>query len=201
MTGLPAVRPSRYVGSVNDTVEPMPTNVTPGPLEGMLRDVGQKDRKAFRHLYDATASRLFAVIVRLVGHRDVAEDVLQDVYVQVWQRAAAFDAAEGAAMPWLIAIARYRSIDRLRTLGRLVPVGDAVNEAETAIAPAGQSAESTAIRLAVSSLPENHRRALELTYRLGLTNEELAAALSVPLGTAKSWVKRGLDALKVRLDV
>jgi RNA polymerase sigma-70 factor (ECF subfamily) len=186
---------------MSEAAVPVRNDMARGPVEALLSDVRAGDRAAFRALYDATSPRLFAAILRMVGRRDVAEDVLQDAYVQIWQRASGYDPTEGPALPWLLAIARYRAIDRLRAGGRLVPVGDAIEEAQGSRPSADDTGTRAAVRMALDALGTDQRRALLLTYELGLTSEELADALGVPLGTAKTWVRRGLAALKARLDV
>jgi RNA polymerase sigma-70 factor (ECF subfamily) len=137
----------------------------------------------------------------MLGRADLAEDVLQDTFVTIWERAAHYDPTLGSAVAWMTTIARHRAIDRLRIAGREVqadpdrPFETDANLASKAI----NIGESFAVRRALRELSDDHRHAVMLTYSYGYTHEELAERLGVPLGTAKSWVRRGLQAMKESL--
>ena len=178
------------------------------------------DRAAFRLLYDATAPRLMGVIARIVGRGAVAEDLLQDVYVKVWHSAGQFRAGAGAPMAWLAATARYRAIDHLRAraarpeinLGDLRAGGD--GEADdgpdpgerlpdpgpgpAALAEAGDDAG--AVQRCLGALAGSQQQSIALAYYQGLTHGEIATHLGAPLGSVKTWVRRGLIALKECLE-
>ena len=172
-------------------------------LQELLRKTAGGDADAFAQLYKRTAGKLFAVAIRIAGRGEIAEDALQECYVTVWQRAVDYDPQRGAAMSWLITILRNCIIDRLRRRG-VRPEGHAVSEEalRRLAAPdsSEQGAEMRALRACLDELEEQPRRAVMLAYLYGLTREELAAQLAVPLGTVKSWIRRSLGRLKRCLD-
>jgi RNA polymerase sigma-70 factor (ECF subfamily) len=172
-------------------------------LQELLRKTATGDAAAFAQLYKDTAGKLFGVAVRIAGRGEIAEDALQECFVTVWQRAAEYDPRRGAALSWLVAIARNCTIDRLRRRGAR-PEGHVASEDDFArlVAPdsAAQGAELRALRDCLDELDEQPRRAVLLAYLYGLTREELAVQLAVPVGTAKSWIRRSLDRLRRCLD-
>jgi RNA polymerase sigma-70 factor (ECF subfamily) len=172
-------------------------------LQELLRKTATGDAAAFAQLYKDTAGKLFGVAVRIAGRGEIAEDALQECFVTVWQRAAEYDPRRGAALSWLAAIARNCTIDRLRRRGAR-PEGHVASEEDFArlVAPdsASQGAELRALRDCLDELDEQPRRAVLLAYLYGLTREELAVQLAVPVGTAKSWIRRSLDRLRRCLD-
>ncbi len=178
-------------------------NQSPLVLQELLRKTAAGDATAFSLLYKQTAGKLFGVAVRIAGHGEVAEDALQESFVLVWRRAAEYDPMRGGAMSWLIAIVRNCTIDRLRRRGTR-PEGHAVPEEALARLAAPESAsigaEMRALRRCLDELEEQPRRAVMLAYVYGLTREELASQLSVPVGTVKSWIRRSLDRLRRCLD-
>jgi RNA polymerase sigma-70 factor (ECF subfamily) len=163
--------------------------------EALLAQVAGGDRVAFRALYDRTSPRLYAIALRLSRRADVAADAVQDCYLRVWRKAGGFDPARGAALGWMATILRNAVLDRMPSER---PYED-VAEVEIAIAPP----EPGEVRLqtCLKNLPEMHRKAVLLVYYDGLTHAEVAEKLAVPLGTAKSWVRRGIEALKTCLAV
>ena len=169
-------------------------------INKLLPQVADGDRAALKAVYDATASRLFAILLRMVKRREVAEDLLQDTYVTVWQKAFQFDAARGDGTAWLSSIARRKAIDRLRVSNREMIGLDAVIDSIDSAQGHDKAEVEPETRLTLSHLRKNLKpdvnRALELCYVMGLTHEELAEEMNVPLGTAKSWVRRGLSQLK-----
>jgi RNA polymerase sigma-70 factor (ECF subfamily) len=181
------------------------TQVTESPLvlQELLRKTAAGDSAAFSELYKQTAAKLFGVAVRIAGRGEVAEDALQECFVLVWQRAANYDPRRGAAMSWLVAIMRNCTIDRMRRLGAR-PEGHAAPESalDRLAAPdsAAQGAEMRALAHCLRELDEMPRRAVLLAYLYGLTREELAVKLAVPVGTVKSWLRRSLDRLRRCLD-
>lgn len=186
-------------------------------LEDLIGRVSAGDRAAFRKLYDQTARLVFGVVLRIVRNREIAEEVAQECYVLLWQRADRYQTARGSALAWIASIARYRAIDRIRAdraRGRDCDVSADLEDPEM-IDRALQSdqpcslqlsdsdrpiVDSMSLRSALSRLKPDHQRAIVLSYRYGYTHEELAGAMNVPLGTAKSWVRRGLKALKEGLE-
>jgi RNA polymerase sigma-70 factor (ECF subfamily) len=171
-------------------------------LNGLLMRTALGDQAAFRLLYDGTSGRLFAICLRIVQDRGVAEDVLQEAYVRIWERARQFDPARGSALGWIIGIARNYAIDVIRSRGREAIPQEMDLEAPDLAAQGGieATADLGTVGRCLAGLEEGPRRAIVLAYRYGLSHEELATALNVPLGTVKTWVSRGLARLRMRLD-
>jgi len=167
------------------------------PLADWLGAIGAGDTEAFHRLYLATAPKLLRVAKRIVGREGIAEEVLQDSFVSVWQNAASYRRDRSAPMTWLASIVRNRAIDSFRGGERAsVPIEDAVES----IVDLGVGPEESLLRKQVVRVFESHlvslkpaqRQALYLTYYRGMTNREIAVFLGFPLGTIKSWIRRGL---------
>jgi RNA polymerase sigma-70 factor, ECF subfamily len=162
-------------------------------LAALLQSVADGDRKAFRALYDASAGRLLAIAMRILRDPQAAADAVQEAYLRIWRNAGRFEPAKGAPLAWMGVIARNAALDQVdkrRPLEQLEAAGDAclsVAPLEPPDARLGQC---------LKRLPENHARAIVTMYTYGLSHSELAEHLAVPLGTAKSWVRRGTDALR-----
>ena len=164
------------------------------------------DPAALRQLYEATSSKLFGVCLRILSDREEAEDVLQDVYVTVWRRADRFDPARASVTTWMSTIARNRAIDRLRARGPLAkaePVDDlAIADEDQPAADARLAAAADAARLeaCLSQLDPRTRAVIRTAFFEGVTYEALARRMDTPLGTVKSWIRRGLARLKGCLE-
>ncbi len=172
-------------------------------LQELLRKTANGDREAFALLYRQTASRLYGVAIRIAGRGEIAEDALQECFVLVWQRAADYDPRRGPAIGWMIAIARNCTIDRLRRRGTRPEGHAAPQDALNRLAApdsAEHAAEMRALRNCLDELEERPRHAVLLAYMYGLSRDELAAQLAVPVGTVKSWIRRSLDRLRRCLD-
>ncbi|MEZ5829466.1 MAG: sigma-70 family RNA polymerase sigma factor [Hyphomicrobiales bacterium] len=175
-------------------------------LAAALRRVAEGDRAALRLVYDETAAKLFGVCLRILNDRSEAEDVLQDVYITVWQKAGAFDETRASPITWLVAIARNRAIDRLRS-GRVARSSDPI-EAAGEIADEAPLAEETLeaaqdrkrLGNCLKELEARASGAIRAAFLDGLTYEELAKREGVPLGTMKSWIRRGLAKLRACLE-
>jgi RNA polymerase sigma factor (sigma-70 family) len=200
-----------------------PASSSPDDAEARLIDwLGRcalGDRQAFRKLYEATSPRLLGVIAQLVGRGALAEDLLQDVYVRVWKAAGQYRAGAGSPMAWMAATARYRAIDHLRSRGARpeVAVGDLPGRAGSdeadddpthrmpdpgpgpAKAFEAQS-EADAVQACLGTLQGSQQQSISLAYYQGLSHGEIAAHLGAPLGSVKTWVRRGLIALKACLE-
>lgn len=169
-------------------------------LADLLRRVAERDSAALRAVYDRTSAKLHGICLRVLGSESDAQDVLQDVYVTVWNKAAQFDAAKASAITWLAVIARNKAIDSGRA--RRAPADDL--EAAGQIPDDGLSAldilESAedARRLAhcLEQLDERARTSIRRAFFDGATYPELAAGEGVPLPTVKSWIRRGLLRLR-----
>lgn len=174
-------------------------------IEECLRLCAQGERQALERLYRLTSGRLFGVLMRILNRRDLAEDALQDVYVRVWQRAGQFDSYRGRASAWLISIARYRAIDQVRSNRVLLPIDGPDDEPRAELtSDAEPEPESSRTRAALEHclglLSEAQRRCVTLAFVGGLSHEQIAARVGSPLGTIKSWVRRGLLSLKECLE-
>ena len=175
-------------------------------LAAALVRVAAGDRAALRIVYQDTSAKLFGVCLRILKDRSEAEDVLQDVYVTVWSKAGSFDPGRASPITWLVTIARNRSIDRLRASTvsrRMAPI----EEAEAVSDPAPAAAERVELaqqyqRLAgcLEELEERQAAAIRAAFLDGATYEELATRMRVPLGTMKSWIRRGLLKLRTCLE-
>ena len=174
--------------------------------EVLLVQVALGNRAAFAELYRGTASRLFGICLRVLNQRSEAEDALQDVYTAVWRKASQFDPSKASAITWLAMIARNKAIDRLRSLPlhQARASLDAAEEIADSAASPAQAAQTEADRAHLErclELLEPKRRSLiRSAFFDGLTYEELAARIEAPLGSIKSWIRRGLLQLRECLD-
>ncbi len=179
-------------------------------LQTMLSRVALGDRTAFRALYDATSPSLFGVALRILKRRERAEDVLQDTFVSVWQRAGSYSAAASQPMTWLTAIVRNRALDLLR--GDTLRATESIHNEETGDMdeppderpdPLGlleQATDALAIRGCMDEIKGPQRQCLALAYYHGLSHAEVAQRIASPIGSVKVWIRRGLDRLKRCLD-
>ena len=164
------------------------------------------DRAALQTVYRLTSAKLFGVVLRILGERSEAEDVVQEVYLTVWRKADQFDSGRASPMTWLIAIARNRAIDRLRATrsSRHMDPIDAAAEiadgAETADRALEKSEDNARLHGCLDGLAVHERHALRGAFFDGNTYDDLAARMNVPLGTMKSWVRRALVKLKSCLE-
>ncbi len=171
-------------------------------LPALLVRIAGGDRIAFKALYDATSARLFAIALLLIRQRSAAEDVLQEVYLRVWSRAGLYDPPKGPPMPWLARITRNAAITRIaQGLGRDRGAHDDIEAyADSLVAQVTDAAASSDLARCLARLSREQRRAVISTFLYGYTHEELAVALGVPLGTAKSWARRGAERMKLCLE-
>jgi RNA polymerase sigma-70 factor (ECF subfamily) len=202
----PARHPrSAMLGRVADDGDPSP--VSRPTLDELLDRVGRGDRDAFGELYDETSPRVFGLVRRLVVDPAQAEEVTQDVYLEIWQNASRFDAAKGNAIGWLFTIAHRRSVDRIRSAQAAhdrdlrigardldVPVDTVAEAAETSI-------EHERVTGALGELSDLQRECVALAYYGGLTQSEIAEHLDVPLGTVKTRLRDGMIRLRNALGV
>lgn len=166
----------------------------------MIR-VAEGDNAAFRALYTATSAKLYGIVLRILRRRDLADEVLQEVYVRIWSNARSFDPDRASPISWMAAIARNRALDEVRKTGP-VALDDETAAAEVAdTAPLAsellENAED-ARRLArcLDALEQPRRDIVKLAYLEGLSREELARRFSAPVGTIKTWLHRSLKDLK-----
>jgi RNA polymerase sigma-70 factor (ECF subfamily) len=175
-------------------------------VEHLLGRCAQRDERALQELYQLISGQLLGVLIRILRRRAVAEEALQDVMVKIWERADQYVAYRGRAMPWITAIARYRAIDLLRRQQAASPIEDAPAEALVDITAADFVDSTTSARMrkalndCFSKLTAEQRRCLELAYVDGYSQDQIAGEIDSPLGTVKSWIRRGLASLKRCLD-
>jgi len=173
--------------------------------KGLLQAIARKDDLALAALYDRYRLILFGLLMRILSSREEAEDVLQEVFLQVWRRAADFDERRGRPFTWLVTLTRSRAIDRLRQLNsreRFVS-SDTELLADGVLDPAQDAVRSEQRDLvagALAELSEDQRRTLTLAYFEGLTQTEIAARLRSPLGTVKTRMRSGMIKLRELLS-
>ncbi|MDN5941408.1 MAG: sigma-70 family RNA polymerase sigma factor [Nitrospira sp.] len=188
--------PSRYTTS---TIDPI-----------LLARVVKGDQQAFSQLYDHSSTLLFTLAVRMLGSREEAAELLQDVYLEVWRKVSRYDVGRGTPVAWLITLTKSRAIDRLRArTSRGYRATDSLQgETTTQVADPGPSPLETqadqelrtAVGAAVAGLPQSQQQAIELAYYEGLSHTEIAARLNQPLGTVKTRIKLGMSKLRESLQ-
>jgi RNA polymerase sigma-70 factor (ECF subfamily) len=182
-------------------------------IASAMARVALGDRAAFATVYRTTSAHLFGVILRIQPDRTQAEDILQDVFVNIWRNAQSFDARRSQPLTWLTSIARHRAIDALRrrasepaTVSRHAASSDGEDEIDLLAALPSEgpgpaellagAAEARGVSQCVGELSAEQQQCLALAYYQGLSHSEVAEHLAQPLGTVKSWVRRALMALK-----
>lgn len=170
----------------------------------LLSLVAQQDRTALGVLYDRHSSLLYSMILRVAGDPAEAQDLLHDAFLQIQRKAAAYDAAGGRPVGWLVTVARNLAIDRVRTARRRRELVEEHarpgTEANSGDAAVQRQDEARHLVEAVAGLPSAQREALELAYFAGFTQEEISEKLQEPLGTIKARIRRGLLKLRTALD-
>lgn len=171
-----------------------------------LREVARGDRDALHRIFAGTSAKLMSICVRILNDRDEAEDALQEVFISIWNRAGSFDPDRSSPSTWLSTIARNKAIDRLRSRrSRLTgaPIEEAfdlADDAPDAFAAAAERQEGARIQHCLSTLEGRAQAMIRTAFFDGLSYSDLAARAGVPLGTVKSWIRRGLQRLKACLE-
>lgn len=176
-----------------------PTPLTPRvELTSLLQKTAQRDVNAFHQLYSMTHRRLFTILMRILRNHALAEDALQEVFLKIWQRAERYNADLGAPLVWMAIIARNTALDHVRASKPAIDQLELLSEPESVAMtePSDRNLEK-----ALMALPLEQRKALVLMHTYGFSHSELADHMKVPLGTAKSWVRRGTEALRTLLRV
>ena len=177
-----------------------------GDVESLLGRCALRDQQALAELYEAVSARVLGLLLRILKNRAVAEEALQDVMVRVWQRSDQYAAYRGRALTWILSIARYRAIDLLRAQRMQVTLDEVPEEAlaDPDAEEFSQAVSSQRSRRALDDcmqrLTPEQQRCLSLAYVDGYSQDEIATAIESPLGTVKSWVRRGLASLKRCMD-
>jgi RNA polymerase sigma-70 factor (ECF subfamily) len=168
----------------------------------LIQQVANQDRDAFSQLYDRFSTLVFTLAMRMLKARSDAEDLLQEVFVQVWRQAQSYSAERGSPEAWIINIARSRAIDKIRSIRRMQKsfvLTDDPAQAESSHNVESSAAESEtrlAMNSALANLPDTQRKVLELAYFDGLTQSEIADRLAEPLGTVKTRMRSGIQKLR-----
>jgi RNA polymerase sigma-70 factor, ECF subfamily len=171
----------------------------------LLRKIGQGDRASFERFYDRFSSMLFTIAYRVLNNREAAEDVLQDVFVQIWEKAPLYDPSRGKPITWAVTLTRNKAIDRLRSMQRRARLRDDLQreshtldqaDERTSVDAAAAGEHGQILRDALALLGPDQREALELAFFQSLTQSEIADRLGEPLGTIKARIRRGLAKLR-----
>ena len=168
----------------------------------LLERIVARDERAVAELYDRHSHLLFSVILRILRHRSEAEEVLQEVFFSVWTKVESYNPALGSPAGWLVRIARNRGIDRLRTNAvrtRTLEAVEATRSADNPESAAARREEERRVRGALAALPADQRELIECAYFRGLTHSELANRFQLPLGTVKTRVRSGMQAMRQQL--
>jgi len=170
----------------------------------LIEAVARGSRGALKRLYELESRRLYGVALRIVRRPETAADVLQEAFIQVWQNAKSFSAERGAGAAWLTGVVRFRALDAVRKLGREVlsddpALGDEALEPGV-IEQIDAKAEAGALKRCLALLDDRSRRCVVLAFVEGFSHAEIAERLAAPLGSVKSWVRRGLLALRSCLE-
>lgn len=173
------------------------------PLAGLVGLVASGDEEALGRLYDATRRKVYGLVLRIVREPEAAEEVVLEVYTQVWRRAATYDPDRGSVAGWLLTLARTRAIDALRARARQTDRSVSLRNAGEVPDPGPDPEEASVgaeragrVRRAVCLLPREQRQAIEVAYFGGLSHTEVAETLGMPLGTVKTRIRTGLSALR-----
>ena len=167
----------------------------------LLKAIAARDEAALAQLYDRYRVILFGLLMRILNNREEAEDVLQEVFLQVWRKAADFDENRGRPFTWLVTLGRSRGIDRLRTLAARERVAEAgarevVEETSDAATDAFKSEQRGLVSDALAKLPDEQKGPIMLAYFEGLSQSEIATRLGAPLGTVKTRMRTGMNRLR-----
>ena len=183
-----------------------PTSDSQAALVAALRAAADGDRDALRAIFDRTSAKLMGICLRILKDREEAEEALQDTFISVWQRSGSFDPAKASPVTWLATIARNRAIDRLRAGHRRQDSaldGAALDVADDASDPFGRAAtaqESRQLQGCLAELESRSQSIIRAAFFDGFPYSQLAERAGVPLGTMKSWMRRGLQQLRRCLE-
>ena len=174
---------------------------TPDDLVQLLARVAERDRDAFARLYAATSAKLYGIILRISRRRDVADEILQEVYVRIWEHAGSFVPGRASPISWMAAIARNRTLDEVRKKQPLaideMPDGfEVVDDAPLASQLVEQRQEYQRLVTCLGGLDAEKAEIVRLAYLAGLSREELASRFGHPVATIKTWLHRSLKLLK-----
>ena len=177
------------------------------PDAALVHQLLKKDVRAFEEIYDRHSRAVYGLVLRILQQAGTAEEVVQDVFLQLWRNAGQYDIRRGPFAPWLMAVARNRALDHLRLKSERqrrrenqseeLPPVIAVPQFEQAL---DEKRRAERVRALIGSLNSQQKRAIELAYFEGLSHSEIAETLKEPLGTVKSWIRNALLRLKEELQ-
>ena len=186
------------------------STLDPQQLKTWLAAVANKDATAFRALYDATSSKLFGFALRILIKRELAEEILQESFVSVWNNASSYQASLAAPMTWMTTIVRNKAFDLLRRVDHAVEIDadtfdkevmEAMESADPNPLESLQlDADAKALAHCMTGLEGLHRQAIALAFYHDLSHSEVAQQLTLPIGTVKTWIRRGLERLRLCLQ-
>jgi RNA polymerase sigma-70 factor (ECF subfamily) len=170
------------------------------PLGTLLAAVAQGEHAALRSIYDREGSRLFGIAMAILRDRAAAADAVQETFLRLWQRAGQYDTTRGDARAWIGAVVRHSALDAARARGR-EQVTDDPTLGDRTIAPdaldrLADAADGARLRECLNGLDDRHRSFIVLAFVHGLSHSQVAARLAMPLGTVKTWIRRGLQQLR-----
>ena len=202
---LSVLRPGKIL--LSTSTNPMPSKPqTTETLGVLLSRVSMRDREAFAALYQATFLKLFGVVLRILRRKHLAEDVLQDVYIKIWERAGDFNVSRGSPITWMASIARNRALDEARRELHLVSAEEVAEfdyiaaDQPQALGEMERSEEYKRLVNCLNGIEEEKRKMVLLAYHEGFSREALSQRFSQPVSTIKTWLRRSLQSLKECLE-
>lgn len=167
--------------------------------EKLLQQIAEGDRAAFLRLYDMLAAKVHGLSLHILRDPHAAEEVTQDAFMRVWERAGSYNASKGKVLPWLLTITRRLAIDRIRSQSRRIQVSFSIDEDWLKIPdPESETEESRwrSLAFALRDLPQEQRQSIELAYYQGMSQSQIAELMEVPLGTVKTRTRLGMQKLR-----
>jgi RNA polymerase sigma-70 factor (ECF subfamily) len=174
----------------------------------LLRQIAAGNRASFAEFYDRHSTLMFSVACKILNDTSEAEDVLQEAFMHIWEKASKFDSKLGKASSWAAILVRNKAIDRIRASQRRTRLAEEAGAEQAAVPNAAETANETVyghekanlIQSAIVDLPVEQRQAIQLAYFSGLTQDEISKKLNQPLGTIKARIRRGLIKLRDQLE-
>jgi RNA polymerase sigma-70 factor (ECF subfamily) len=179
--------------------------VASSDIDGLIAQLAARDTRAFARFYDQTAGLVFGLLLRILNDREAAEEVAQEVYLQLWRSAATFDPRRSSGVAWIAMVARSRAIDRLRSDASLRGALEELRELTSYDSPSPEEETTLGelrdrVRRALRSLPAEQRSAIELAFFEGLSHSEIARKTATPLGTVKTRIRAAIGKLEQLLE-
>lgn len=164
----------------------------------LLCKTANGDKAAFADLYNITSGQLYAVALKLLKRPELADEAIQDAYIKIWHNAGSYQRGKGTVLTWMVSIARYRALDLMRyhNVRNEVPLEEEPPNLAEAPPSVQLNAEQAKLSACLEELDGPQRQAIHLAYINGLSHQEVVGHLSSPLGTIKSWIRRGLQSLQ-----